>query len=109
MEAHRVADEAELEAWLVNAPAVLAAALAATPALEDVITKVQRPCCCFRVYCKSMPAMVGGASLRKCRSPLHMQPLPMRLCFYMPVMLVHARTPSCRNVRVETEQELHNL
>jgi hypothetical protein len=47
VEAHRVADEAELEAWLVNAPAVLAAALAATPALEDVITKVQRPCCCF--------------------------------------------------------------
>jgi len=44
VEAQRAADEAELEAWLVDAPAVLAAALAATPALEDIVTKVQRPC-----------------------------------------------------------------
>ena len=55
VEAQRAADVAELEAWLVDAPAVLAAALAATPALEDVVAKVQRPCCCFESKTAASP------------------------------------------------------
>ena len=40
-EEQRIADEAELKAWAGNAPAVLAAVLAANPALEDPVAKVQ--------------------------------------------------------------------
>lgn len=39
-EEQRVADEAELQAWAADASAVLAAVLAASPALEDTVTKV---------------------------------------------------------------------
>lgn len=39
-EEQRVADEAELQAWAADAPAVLAAVLAASPALEDPVAKV---------------------------------------------------------------------
>ncbi len=59
VEAQRAADEAELEAWLVDAPAVLAAALAATPALEDIVTKVQRPCWCFKSNTAASPCSHG--------------------------------------------------
>ncbi len=68
VEAQRAADEAELEAWLVDAPAVLAAALAATPALEDIVTKVQRPCWCFFViafWCVAGP-LAPGLPLAHC-------------------------------------------
>lgn len=39
-EEQRVADEVELQAWATDAPAVLAAVLAAHPELEDPIAKV---------------------------------------------------------------------
>ncbi len=40
-EKQRVADDVELQAWAADAPAVLAAVLAANRALEDPVAKVQ--------------------------------------------------------------------